>query len=72
MIRLSGIPVFLITMALAIPMVLGFAELVKLQIVDIREIPSWLFSVLFLGMLCLCLWVASLIWKRIKRSAGKA
>jgi hypothetical protein len=72
MIRLVDIPVFLITMALAIPLFLGFMELVKLQIIDIRGIPSWLFTVLFLGAVCQCCWVASLIWKRIKRFAGKA
>jgi hypothetical protein len=72
MIRLRDIPVFLITMALAVPLFLGFAELVKLQIIDIRQIPAWLFTVLFFGTTFLCLWVASLIWKQIKRFAGKA
>lgn len=71
MIRISDIPVFLITLALAIPLYLGFAELIKLQIVDLRGIPSWPLAVLFLGTIGLCLWVSSLIWKGIKRFAGK-
>ena len=71
MIRLADIPVFLIAMALAIPLFLGFMELVKLQIVDMQQISRWLFTTLFFGVTFLCLWVASLIWKRIKRLAGK-
>jgi hypothetical protein len=70
-IRLSDVPVFLIAMLLGISVFLGFMELVKLQVVDIRGIPSWLLAVPFLGMVGLCLWMASLIWKRIKKFAGK-
>lgn len=48
-IRVADVPVFLIAMAIAIPLCAGFIKLAETRVVDLRGFPAWLFTVLLLS-----------------------
>ena len=64
-IRIADIPVVLIAMAIDIPLLLGFVELCKRGVIDIQELPEWLITVVFLGIVGLTVWA---MWKRIRNA----
>jgi len=67
-VRLSDIPAFIIFLVISIPLAAGFVELIKRKAIDIQNLPSWLFTILFLSYLMACLWISKAIWTRIRNA----
>ncbi len=64
-IRVSDVPIFIISMAIGLPFLAGFIELVKQGTIDIRGVPNWLLGTLFFGVIGMSLLAATFIWKHV-------
>lgn len=65
-IRVSDVPIFIIFMAIDLPLLAGFIELVKQGTVDIRGVSNWLLGTLFFGVMGMSLLAATFIWKHVR------
>lgn len=65
-VRVADIPVVLITLIIGLPLFVGLIKLSEMHIIDLGNIPPWLFSILMLGIMLISLVLASAIWRRIR------